>query len=364
MFGLADQRRQRAATALGRIGRTTVADCEEFFSSAKGASLSKTELALAKLCEKVKANYNESARLIVGSYGSENNSLRMEIESLQHVKNQLSSLQSRNRETVKSQELLEELATEIAEHFAITGSLEASKTGLETEMAQLSDRIGSVERAIQDIEENPEITSLDTNQRELERLRQELLEQKLSRLRSPLSKFLFVSKGKQDGPGAAEPLSKYMRAPLTSLAREDDGYPGLKEILLGLEKAIETGQVSLDRKKALKIVERMRQIHSGSLLSLQKEAKRALETRKEFLRSEIVKRLQSQRVHLRHEREGLASSRGQLEARVNRVSEEISFKRSKIEGCLGRIEKLAKDEFGKNLSSDLKDKILLLARGQ
>jgi len=223
--------------------------------------------------------------------------------------------------------------------------------------------IESIQRVISDIEAEPEIISLNANQRELRSLRQELLDVKISRLRGPLSRFLSVSREGQNAPEAVETLSKYMQAPLTSLARESDGYPGLKEVLLALQKAIETGQVGLDKKKALKTLERIRQILGGSLLSLQKDARRTFETRKELLRSQNARQLQSRRAHLKLERDSLVDSRKLLEARNGRLSEETSSKRGQLEGCLGRIEKLVKDDFGKNLPSDLRDRILLLGRG-
>jgi len=360
-FGLIDQRRLRAAAALSRICRATVSDCEEFLTSAKGAPLSKLDSSLARLCERAKSNYNESGRLIVGIYGSENSSLKMEIESLQQMKNQVSIFQSRNRETMKSQALIEELETSLAEHLDSIDGLKASRTQIEKEIHELSLRIGSIESVISEIEADPEIISLDTNQRELKNLRRELLDQKISRLRSPLSRFLSVSKEGQNAPEAVEALSKYMRAPLTSLARESDGYPGLKGVLLALQNAIETGQVGLDRKKALKTLERIKQILGGSLLSLQKEAKQTFETRKELFRSPTVRQLQSRRAHLKLERDSLVDSRDLLEAKINRLLEETSSKRSQLEGCLGRIEKLVKNDFGKNLPSDLRSRILLLA---
>ena len=362
-YGLIDQRRLRAAAALSRICRAMVSDCEEFFASAEGAPLSKLDSSLAKLCDRVKTNYNESGRLIVGIYGSENSSLKMEIESLQQVKNQVSIFQSRNRETMKSQALIEELVTSLAEHLDSIDGLKASRTQIEKEIRELNLGIGSIESVISEIEADPEVISLDTNQRELKNLRRELLDQKISRLRGPLSRFLSVSKEGLNAPEAVETLSKYMRAPLTSLARESDGYPGLKEVLLALQKAIETGQVGLDRKKALKTLERIRQILGGSLLSLQKDARRTVETRKELLRSQTVRQLQSRRAHLKLEHDSLVDSRKLLEARTSRLSEETSSKRGQLEGCLGRIEKLVNNDFGKNLPSDLRDRILLLGRG-
>ena len=362
VFGLVDQRRLRAAAALGRICRATVSDCEEFFTSARGAPLSKLDSSLARLCERAKSNYNESGRLIVGTYGAENSSLKMEIESLQQVKNQVSIFQSRNRETMRSKALIEELATTLAEHLGSIDRLKASRTQIEKEIHELNLRIRSIESVISDIEAEPEIISLDANQRELKNLRQELLDQKISRLRGPLSRFLSVSREGQNAQETVETLSKYMKAPLTSLARDSDGYPGLKGVLLALQNAIETGQVGLDRKKALKTLERIKQILGGSLVSLQKEAKQTFETRRELFRSPTVRQLQSRRAHLKLERDSLVDSRDLLEAKISRLSEETSSKRSQLEGCLGRIEKLVNDDFGRNLPSDLRDRILLLGR--
>jgi len=360
VFGLVDQRRLRAAAALGRICRATVSDCEEFFTSARGAPLSKLDSSLARLCERAKSNYNESGRLIVGIYGAENSSLKMEIESLQQVKNQVSSFQSRNREIMKSRALIEELVTSLAEHRASINLLNASRIQIENEIHELNQGIRFVEQAISGIEAKPEIASFDTNQGELKRLRQELLNQKMSRLRSPLSRFLSLSRGAQKVPETVAILSKYMRAPLTSLARETDGYPKLKEVLLALQEAIETGQVNLNKKKTVKSLERIRLILDGSLLSLQKDAKRAFEARNGLLGSQTAKQLQSRRLHLRLEHNRLADFRKLLEGKITRILEEASSEHTQLAACLGRMETLVSDNFNKTMPSDLKDGILLL----
>jgi len=360
MAGLADHRRLRAATALNRICKATASDCEDFFASVKGNPLSKLDSCLTRLCERVSANYNESGRLIVGIYGSENSLLRMEIESLQQVKNQVSSFQSRNREIMKSRALIEELVTSLAEHRASINLLNASRIQIENEIHELNQGIRFVEQAISGIEAKPEIASFDTNQGELKRLRQELLNQKMSRLRSPLSRFLSLSRGAQKVPETVAILSKYMRAPLTSLARETDGYPKLKEVLLALQEAIETGQVNLNKKKTVKSLERIRLILDGSLLSLQKDAKRAFEARNGLLGSQTAKQLQSRRLHLRLEHNRLADFRKLLEAKITRILEETSSKHTQLATCLGRMETLVSDNFNKTMPSDLKDGILLL----
>ena len=236
----------------------------------------------------------------------------------------------------------------------------ASRIQIENEIHELNQGIRFVEQAISDIEAKPEIASFDTNQGELKRLRQELLNQKMSRLRSPLSRFLSLSRGAQKVPETVAILSKYMRAPLTSLARETDGYPKLKEVLLALQEAIETGQVNLNKKKTVKSLERIRLILDGSLLSLQKDAKRAFEARNGLLGSQTAKQLQSRRLHLRLEHNRLADFRKLLEGKITRILEEASSEHTQLAACLGRMETLVSDNFNKTMPSDLKDGILLL----
>ncbi len=358
---LADQRRLRSTSALGQMCRATISDCEKFSVSAKGAPLSRFDSSLSTLCERVKTNYNESGRLIAGAYGSENSSLRMEIESLQHVRNQVSTFRTKNQETFKSQAAVEELVASIVEHLDSIHRLKASRVQFEGEIRELNSKIETIRREVADIEGKEEIMLLDASVRELKRLRQLLLGQKMSRLRGPLLRFLSVAKNGQNAGEVVETLSSYMKAPLTSLAKESDGYPGLKAVLLALQGAIERGEVALNRKKAAKTLERIRQTFGDSLLSVQKEAKRAFETRRELLRSQSARVLQSRRGHLQLERNSLVDSRKLLENKITRIQEDAASQRSQLETRLGRIENLLNEVFRKKLPFDSKEGILKLA---
>ncbi len=358
---MSDQRRLRAASALGQMCRATISDCEKFSVSAMGVPLSRFDSSLSTLCERVKTNYNESGRLIAGAYGSENSSLRMEIESLQHVRNQVSTFRTRSQETFKSQEAVGELVTSIVEHLDSINRLKTSRVQFEGEIRELDTKIGAIRREVADIEGREEIVLLDVSRRELKRLRRQLLDEKMSRLRGPLLRFLSVAKNGQNAGEAAETLSSYMKAPLTSLAKESDGYPGLKSVLLALQGAIERGEVALNRKKAAKTLERIRQTLGDSLVTVQREAKRAFEARRESLRSQNAKLLHSRRGRLQLERNSLVDARKVLENKITRIQEEAASQRNQLETRLGRIENLLNEVFGKKMPSDLKEGVLKLA---
>ncbi len=361
LVGLADQRRFRAATALGQICRATISDCEKFLVSAKGVPLSRFETSLSRLCETAKSNYNEYGRQIAGAYGSENSSIRMEIESLQHVRNQISTFRTKNQQAFKSQETVEELVSSIVEQLDSINQLKASRAQFEAETRELDTKIGAILREVTDIEGRKDIVLLDASQRELKRLRQQLLGQKMSRLRGPLSRFLSGAKNGQNPGEVVETLSSYMKAPLTSLAKESDGYPGLKAVLFALQGAIERGEVALNRKKSAKTLERIRQALGDSLGTVQKEAKRTFETRRELLRSQSTRLLHSRRGRLQLERNSLVDSRKLLESKVTRIQEEAASQRSQLEARFGRIESLLNEVFGKKVPFDLKERILKLA---
>src|SRR2546427_12682513 len=68
---------------------------------------------------------------------------------------------------------------------------------------------------------------------------------------------------------AIEVLTQYVKTPLTTLAKESDGYPELTDLLEGLCESIESNRLPLGEKKARKTLERAKRIINGSLRPIQ-----------------------------------------------------------------------------------------------
>ena len=366
MFGLGDARRNRAGMALIRICRETSFACQEFCKlQSEDTPLSKLDTGLARLCRSVATSYNGSGRLAATFYRSETGWLSSEIASLQHLNNQVSRFQAKTREVMVSHEQIREQATLLGQHLEALERLIASRAQLEGQIQETSLRMRSLQDAISDAGRSPEITSLDAVEAELRGLRTKLLEKEMSRLGGLITRFLtLLQRGEADHPREAiDVLSRYLETPLTSLARERDGYPRLRDALAGLLRTVESGKLSLNEKKARKALERARHVVGGSLLSLQREARQTFKARAELLRSETVRRIRARRIELRGEYAKFVESRKLLESRTARTAEEIASTQGQVVTRLDRIEKLTSDWFGRKVPQALRDRVLLASQG-
>ena len=366
MFGLGDARRNRAATALIRVCRENSSACQEFAKLQPGEiPVTKLEAGLARLCRSAAASYNSSGRVAATFYRSETGWLSSEIASLQHLNNQISRFQSKTQDVMASSEQIREQATLLGQHLEFLEQLRVSQADVEREVHEASLKMRSLEDEVSGIGKNSGIESLDHVESELRRLRRRLLEEELSRLGAVITRFLaLLQRGEADHPRETlDVLSRYLEAPLTSLARERDGYPRLRDALSGLLRTVEMKGMGLNEKKSRKVLERGGRIVDGSLLSLQREARQVFRARAALLQSETVKELRSRRLELRREYARLLDARSNLESKRARMVEEIASVQSQVVTRLGRIEKLANEWFGSKVPDALKDRVLLASRG-
>jgi hypothetical protein len=161
-------------------------------------------------------------------------------------------------------------------------------------------------------------------------------------------------------PQAIEVLTRYVKTPLTTLAKESDGYPELTDLLEGLCESIESNRLPLGEKKARKTLERAKRIINGSLRPIQKEAREAFVARSQILHSAKVRELRSQRSDLRTEHARSRASKESLKSRIKSIAEEASSLTVQARAHLDTIDELATKDFNKGVPRELREEVLSL----
>jgi septal ring factor EnvC (AmiA/AmiB activator) len=240
--------------------------------------------------------------------------------------------------------------------------LESSRVQLEKEIHQLVHNEGSLLEAIERIETDSEIRALNAKEEALKALRRKLLNEEMSRLGGVFTKVLSSHQRGEvhTHPQAIEVLTRYVKTPLTTLAKESDGYPELTDLLEGLCESIESNKLPLGEKKARKTLERAKRIINGSLRPIQKEAREAFAARSQILRSPNVRKLRSQRSDLRAEYARSRASKQSLEAKIKSIAEEASSLKAQAKTHLDTIDELAMKNFNKGVPRELREEVLSL----
>ena len=362
MSGLGDSRRLRAAMALNRVSGEIVTASGEFLKSNPNESISKLETSTLRLLRAAGSSYNESVKAMASHYASERGWLRAEIEGLQRINHQTSQFRTRTRDITSIRDQIQERSKTLVENLTTLQNLENSHVQLEKEIHQLAYNEGSLLEAIERIESDSEIRALNAKESELKALRKRLLNEEMSRLGGLFTKVLSLH---QRGEvhihlQAIEVLTRYVKAPLTTLAKESDGYPELTDSLEGVCESIESNRLPLGEKKARKTLERAKRIINGSLRPIQKEAKEAFAARSRILRSPNVRHLRSQRSDLRAEYTRSRASKQSLESRIKIIAEEASLLKAQAKTHLDTIDELATKNFNKGVPRELREEVLSL----
>src|SRR5205823_1035452 len=362
MSGLGDSRRLRAAMALNRVSGEIVTASGDFLKSSPNESISKLETSITRLLRAAGSSYNESVKAMASHYASERGWLRAEIEGLQRISHQTSQFRTRTRDITSIRDQIQERSKTLVENLTTLQNLENSHLQLEKEIHQLAYNEGSLIAAIKRIESNSEIRALNAKESELKALRKRLLNEEMSRLGGLFTKVLSLH---QRGEvhvhlQAIEVLTRYVKAPLTTLAKESDGYPELTDSLEGVCESIETNRLPLGEKKARKTLERAKRIINGSLRPIQKEAKEAFAARSQILRSPNVRQLRSQRSELRAEYTRARTSKQSLESRIKSIADEASVLKAQAKTHLDTINELATKNFNKGVPRELREEVLSL----
>ncbi len=364
MSGLGDSRRLRAAMALNRVSGEIVTASGEFLKSSPNESISKLETSITRLLRTAGSSYNESVKAMASHYASERGWLRAEIEGLQRLNNQTSQFRTKTRDVMSIRDQIQEHSKTLVEHLAALQDLEDSRVHLEEEIHQLVYNEGSLLEAIERIESDSEIRALNAKEAELKGLRKKLLDEEMSRLGGVFTKLLSLHhRGEvHTHPQAIEVLTRYVKTPLTTLAKESDGYPELTDLLEGLYESIESTRLPLGEKKAKKTLERAKRIINGSLRPIQKEAREAFAARSQILHSPNVRHLRSDRSNLRAEYARSRASKESLELKIKNISEEASLLRIQAKTHLDTMDELATKTFNKSIPRELREEVLSLTR--
>src|SRR2546426_3593436 len=364
MSGLGDSRRLRAAMALNRVSGEIVTASGEFLKSSPNESISKLETSITRLLRTAGSSYNESVKAMASHYASERGWLRAEIEGLQRVYNQTSQFRTKTRDITSIRDQIQERSEILVEHLKTLQDLENSRVQLEKEIHQLASNEGSFLEAIERIESDSAIRALNAKEAELKALRKKLLNEEMSRLGGVFTKVLSSHQRGEvhTHPQAIEVLTRYVKTPLTTLAKESDGYPELTDLLEGLCESIESTRLPLGEKKAKKTLERAKRIINGSLRPIQKEAREAFTSRSQILRLPNVRHLRSQRSDLRAEYTRSRASRELLESKIKNIAEEASLLRVRAKTHLDTVDELATKNFNKSIPRELREEVLSLTQ--
>jgi endonuclease III len=362
MSGLGDSRRLRAAMALNRVSGEIVTASGDFLKSSPNESISKLETSITRLLRAAGSSYNESAKAMASHYASEKGWLRAEIEGLQRINHQTSQFRTRTRDITSICDQIQEHSKTLVENLTNLQNLENSRVQLEKEVHQLAHSEGSLLGAIERVESDSEIRTLNAKEAELKALRKRLLNEEMSRLGGVFTKVLSSHQRGEvhTHAQAIEVLTRYVKTPLTTLAKESDGYPELTDLLEGLCESIESNKLPLGEKKARKTLERAKRIINGSLKPIQKEAREAFAARSQILRSPNVRKLRSQRSDLRTEYNRSRASKQSLESKIKSIAEEASLLKTQAKTHLDTIDELAMKNFNKGVPRDVREEVLSL----
>jgi septal ring factor EnvC (AmiA/AmiB activator) len=348
--------------ALNRVSGEIVTASGEFLKSSPNESISKLETSITRLLRAAGSSYNESVKAMASHYSSERGWLRAEIEGLQRINHQTSQFRTRTRDITSTRDQIQEHSKTLVENLTTLQNLENSRVDLEKEIHQLTHNEGSLLGAIELIESDSAIRGLDAKESELKALRKRLLNEEMSRLGGVFTKVLSSHQRGEvhTHPQAIEVLTRYVKTPLTTLAKESDSYPELTDLLEGLCESIESNKLPLGEKKARKTLERAKRIINGSLRPIQKEAREAFVARSQILRSPNVRKLRSQRSDLRAEYARSRASKQSLEAKIKGIAEEASSLKAQAKTHLDTIDELAMKNFNKGVPRELREEVLSL----
>jgi hypothetical protein len=364
MSGLGDSRRLRAAMALNRVSGEIVTACREFVKSSSNTSISELETSMSRLLRVASSTYNEAVRGMASHYASERGWLRAEIEGLVRLYNQTSQFRTKSRDITSIHEQIQEHSKTLVEELATLQDLANSRILLEKEIHQLVSNEGTLLEAIEKIESESEMRNLNDKEAELKKLRRKLLDEEMSRLGGVFTRLLSSHQRGEvhTHPHAIEVLTRYVKAPLTTLAKESDGYPELTDLLEGVIESIESNKLPLGEKKAKKTLERAKRIANGSLSPIQREARAAFRARSQTLRSQNVRLLRSQRSNLRSEYTKSRTSRELLESKNKSIAEQTTLLAAQAKTHLDKMDELATKNFNKSIPRDLREEVLSLTR--
>jgi len=176
-----------------------------------------------------------------------------------------------------------------------------------------------------------------------------LLKMKMNPLKKQVKKFLQRDTGVRVGPAGQKALIDYFENPYTAIAEENEGYPGLLEGLLGLQKAIETNKLSLKDRLARRAIEEITEIENGGLQDFQNQAKKIEEKRHTYEGSDVYRKSAELEANLSEAKKNLEYHKNDL----LRIRDDLRRQIAKVEEFKVRIEAEILESFTEKVSIKL-----------
>jgi chromosome segregation ATPase len=217
----------------------------------------------------------------------------------------------------------------------------AEKTSLQNERNPIEKEIAEIEQRIARLQKEGPVDQLLTLEAEMEKLNSEL-KYLLRHLQKPFIKVQALS---LHGGGAGltqdevSKLNEYLDKPFNALAREEEGYPMLKQILEKLSRLMSEDKLKLKPDKARKAEQALNDILKGDILAtMYSRCVEAATWERHLLNSskmEEVKRdlsaLQEQIVHLKARKVNVESHEAVKEREYSETRERIASTKRNIE---------------------------------
>ena len=173
-----------------------------------------------------------------------------------------------------------------------------------------------------------------------------LLRMKLNPLKKQVKKFFQHDTGVRVGPAGQKALTEYFEDPYTAITEETDGYPGLLEGLIGLQKAIETKKLPLKDRLARRAVEEVEAIRKGGLQKFQDQAKEIENKRHTYAGSDVYSKNETLQRALNEATKNLEYHSNDL----LRIRDDITKQIDKVKEFKGRIEAEILDAFSEKVT--------------
>jgi hypothetical protein len=219
--------------------------------------------------------------------------------------------------------------------------LALEKAGIGNEEAFLNKTIMETQQKVSDLKSKGDLRQLSQTSEEIDALNTEV-RRALQHLQKPFVKLQSLS---LHGGGSGltheevEKLSEYLTDPFKSLAREEPGYPLLKEILLKLEKAVKEDKLKLKPEKVRKAEQTIDSIlNKLSIDDLHRKCKDAMVRKRGLQESSEVAETEKELSKLRERIEEqerkkrvLESDRITIEQSIAKVTEDIERLKNEME---------------------------------
>lgn|GEM_PF-3238830 len=250
-----------------------------------------------------------------------------------------------------------ELEGEVASLASRLEKLISDLRAIEAELGAISLKEEEVRKKLEELREAKEAIEASDVMRKL-REAEEALENLSIELRTELRhawKALLKLRSSSEagavslGPGEAALLNAYLSDPVSALASEEEGYPGLKALLRKVEECLNRGIITLKPSKVEKLERWLKEAFSGSLLGLQGRSRKAVETIRAIRESEEARNMIEELRSLEEEISGLEKELEMLEGRERSLKAKLERLRAKIEDERRSLEGLVEKAIGEEV---------------